>query len=332
MAVCQEQPKLPVRGCERERTAHLAACGPVQVKARVATADIDFMVEKPFGNARDTADLRRERRDQADPARRTLLARRCAGPSHHRNVVQTCSLLALAVAALAVCAPAQARIAKRLDFDTGNFRQWSAMQAVAGGATIVRRPRHQGRYAARFRIRPGDKPIGGNNERAEVVAHTGEKSGVTSWWKWSTFFPRSFRPVPSGINVFTQWHHNGSTCHPPVQFVISPNLKRLQLRVSGGRFNPATCWSSGGHVYDLGRLRRGRWLTFVFHVRWSPKQGFVEVWRNGKRVVRHSRVKTIYAGYTVNLKQGYYRRHASWSTVVYHDGTRRTTSRPRSLR
>jgi hypothetical protein len=236
------------------------------------------------------------------------------------------------VAALVVSAPAQAKIAKRLDYDTGNFRQWSAMQAVAGSATIVRKPRHQGRYAARFRVRPGDNPTGGNKERAEVVARTGEKAGVTSWWKWSTLFPRSFRPIPNGINIFTQWHHNGSKCHPPVQFVLSPNLRRIQLRVSGGKLNLNTCWSSGGHVYDLGPLRRGRWLTFVFHVRWSPKRGFVEVWRNGSRVVRHSRVKTLYSGYAVYLKQGYYRRHAGWTTVVYHDGMRRWTRRPPSFR
>ena len=87
-------------------------------------------------------------------------------------------------------------------------------------------------------------------------------------------------------------------------------------------------------MWNLGPLTRGRWLTFVFHVRWSPNRndGFVEVWRNGKKVLPLKRIPTIFAGHNVYVKQGLYRGHANWTSTIYHDGMRRYNARPRSLR
>ncbi len=243
----------------------------------------------------------------------------------------------LLLAVMIVAPPASdAKIVKRLDFDTGNFSQWTNQHALAYGAQIVRRPRHQGRYAARFAVRPGDDPIGASGERAEVLFKTGEREGVESWWKWSTRFPRNFRPIEGHMNTFTDWHHTGPSCHAPVQFLINgwEDPARLELRISAGRFNPGTCETSSGKSWRIGHLRRGRWQTFVFHVRWSSDRdrGFVELWRDGRKVVPFTRLPTLRAGYDVYLKQGYLRRPASWPAAVYHDGTRRFSSRPRSLR
>ena len=103
-----------------------------------------------------------------------------------------------ALVAVALAGTADARLLKRLDYDSGNFRQWRAKQAVPGGAKIVRSPRRQGRYAARFVVRPGDDPIDASGERAEVWSYTNERAGKSSWWKWSTFFPKDFRPAATG--------------------------------------------------------------------------------------------------------------------------------------
>jgi Polysaccharide lyase len=253
---------------------------------------------------------------------------------HQKGFVWAVSTLAVALSAVVAAPAADAKLLKRLDYETGNFRQWTNIQAVRGGARIVRSPRRQGRYAARFLVRRGD--VSASGERAEVLYKAGERAGSVSWWKWATRFPRKFRPYRGAMNVFTTWHHTGPTCHPPVQFVVNAfeQPARLELRVSGGRFNPVTCNASGGRLFDLGRLRRARWLTFVFHVKWSTSRarGFVELWRNGRKVVPFTRVPTIYAGYSVYLKQGYYRRPSNWPSIVYHDGTGRFNSRPRSLR
>lgn len=245
------------------------------------------------------------------------------------------AVLAALFAALLASGSAEARILKRLDYDSGNFRQWTNTHARPHRLSIVRRPRTQGPYAARFVVRSRDSPIG-SGERSEVLFQSREHAGITSWWKWSTRFPRRFRPIKGSMNVFTDWHHTGPTCPVPVAFRVNAWEKpaHIELKVAGGSFNPTTCNTSGGRLFNLGRLRRGRWTTFVFHVRWSPdrSKGFVEVWRNGRKVVRFTRMATIYAGYSVYVKQGYYRAPAHWPAAVYHDGLRRFSERPKSLR
>lgn len=238
-----------------------------------------------------------------------------------------------ALVAVAVAGTADARLLKRLDYDSGNFRQWGAKQAVAGGAKIVR-TWHQGRYGARFVVRPGDDPIGASGERAEVWSYTNERAGKSSWWKWSTFFPKNFQTGRHWWNIFTQWHHSGLSCESPVQFVVDyyGNRPRLRLLVNGGQLNG--CSPSSRRAYSLGPLRRGRWITFVFHVRWSPykSRGFVAVWRNGRKVLPFKRVPTLYAGTFVYVKQGYYRAPTPWTNTVFHDGLRRYDRRPSSFR
>jgi hypothetical protein len=220
---------------------------------------------------------------------------------------------------------AEAKLITRLDFDTGNFEQWTNIHALSSGAQIVRQPRKQGSYAARFVVRPGDDPIDASGERAQVLSKTGEREGTESWWKWSTLFPSGFRPIEGAMNIFSGWHHTGPTCHAPVQ---------IELRISGGKFDPVTCDTSSGGSWTIGKLERGAWQTFVFHVRWSSHddKGFVQLWRNGEKIVPFTRIATLREGYDVYLKQGYLRRPASWTTEIYHDGTRRFDSRPRFLR
>jgi polysaccharide lyase-like protein len=117
------------------------------------------------------------------------------------------AVVAAALVGVAASGTAEARILKRLDYESGNFSQWGAKQAVRGGAKVIRSPRRQGRYAARFVVRSGDDPIGATGERAEVWSLTRERAGKSSWWKWSTRFPKNFRVGRHWWNIFTQWHH-----------------------------------------------------------------------------------------------------------------------------
>jgi hypothetical protein len=239
--------------------------------------------------------------------------------------------LVLAVAALLLCAlaapvSAGARVIERLDFETGNLRQWDDVQALPGRVVIVRFPVRQGRFAARFFVRPGDDPIGASGERAEGFELTGEREGVVSWWRWSTRFPIGFRPVPGTWNVFTQWHHSGAVCPPPVSFDVRRTSRGSTIGMSlrGGWLNTTTCESQVDHRWAFTRLRRARWYTFRFHVKWcSCGGGFVEVWMNGRKVVPKTYTPTLYAGQFVYVKQGYVRGPAAWRASVFHDGLTR---------
>jgi hypothetical protein len=235
-------------------------------------------------------------------------------------------IVALTLAA-AFAGDAQALIIKRLDYETGSFRQWTAVHAVSGGARIVTSPVRQGRYAARFVVGPGDNPLRSTGERAEVYAMTGEGEGSESWWAWSTNFPTGFRPNRSAWNLFTQWHHTGYTCPPPIAFEVnnygSPAKLRLDLRA--GQLRTSDCQPAYKRVWDFATLRRNRWYNFVFHVKWSSSRsiGFVQLWVNGRLVIPKTHVPTLYKGMGVYVRQGFYRGRSSLTTTIYHDGLRR---------
>lgn len=235
--------------------------------------------------------------------------------------------VAVALAASAQIPPAPAAVVQRLNYETGNWIQWTGVQALPGRAAIVRSPVRQGRFAARFVVHPGDDPINSSGERSEVYALTGEHEGVNSWWAWSTYFPQDFRPNPGTWNVFTQWHHTGPVCSPPVNFIVdgSARPQRLLLQLRGGWVDPVTCQAQFDRRFRIGTLRRGRWYDFRFHVRWSanPARGLVALWVNGRRVFRRAGIPTLYPGQTVYVKQGFYRNDSGFSTAIYHDGLRR---------
>jgi hypothetical protein len=232
--------------------------------------------------------------------------------------------LAICVGAASFFASAaSAEALQTLDYETGNLTQWKAVQAKAGRITVVSDPVRQGSYAARFVVKPGDVPVGTHGERAEVLARTSEKAGVTSHWHWSTLFPGDFKPSPGSFNVFTQWHHDGSKrgCGPPVLFRVNTRpTPRLQLSVSGGKIDSG-CKNLSNRTWDLGPLVLNSWYDFDFTVTWSASagKGSVALSVNGDTVVPKTSLATLYDGYGVYVKQGYYRADANFSTVVFHD-------------
>jgi hypothetical protein len=236
------------------------------------------------------------------------------------------ALGAVAVVLVALSVPASAAILWRGGFESGNFSEWDAVQAVPGGARVVATPTRDGRFAARFEVGPGDNPLRCScGERAELVKHTGEKPGTTSVWAWSVYFPAEFAVRPGRRVVFTQWHDYGSGHPAPVvvRVVSTGGQDRLGLGVTGGR-------TASPVVRDwlFGPVQRGRWYDFVARLRWAPDStGSVELMIDGSWVIPKTSTPTLFvenAARGVYLKQGAYRA-VPWSgtTVAYVDGTRR---------
>jgi polysaccharide lyase-like protein len=220
--------------------------------------------------------------------------------------------------------PASAGIIKRLDFETGSLGQWSSVQAKPGRIDVVPSPVRQGRFASRFTVKPGDHPVPGG-ERAEVFWGSGERAGVTSWWRWSTYFPTGFHPNRGGWNIFTQWHHSGGSCTSPVRFQVQHGRHRswLKLEVWGGQLY-SNCEPQYKRAWTLGRLVRNRWYNFTVKFFWSPRpsRGLVVVRVNGQEKV-HAHTATLYKGQGVYVKQGFYRGDSSKTTTIIHDGMQR---------
>jgi len=214
------------------------------------------------------------------------------------------------------------------DFETGDLSQWeSAQSANPGRIAVVTGPRVQGRYAGRFEVRSGDVAAAGtgSGNRAEVLARRQDGNGAwpdsegsERYYGWSTYFPSNY-PVVRGWQTFVQWKNKGPGSSPLAMGVYNGRI-RLQAKTRGG---PATKLSKEPLV-------RGRWQRFVLHVKWSPdpRVGFVELWHNGRKVVRRRYRPTMYRerdGRVLPnyLKQGLYRSSGILRPqIVYHDGMR----------
>lgn len=211
-----------------------------------------------------------------------------------------------------------------LGFEDGRA-EWTPNQNEAAAAdrlTVVEEPVWEGRYALKATVRPGD--LVENGARAEVVLSTIQDrayEGEELWYRWATYFPEDwvFNPY---WHVFTQWHQGldygmGS---PPVAFCID-KYGYLYLTHMSGYYDSLQQWGAG--TMWRTPLVKGRWIEFLFHVKWSRSwtEGFIELWVDGVHVVPLTYTANMDSDGLVYLKQGLYRNRATTITqTVYHDG------------
>lgn len=183
--------------------------------------------------------------------------------------------------------------------------------------------------AFKFTVKPGDHPVGGS-ERAELsqsdVTPLGE--GTELYYRWSTLFDPSTLPSGSGAAkikslVFTQWHHTRKTPSavsgaPPVALEV-----RKRPASAGGGYMLALIVRQHPNR-DASPLwthpvEPGKWYDFTVHVRFSKKNGLVELWCDGEHFQREN-IQTLYpATPYVYVKQGLYRNDGIGTVnVVYH--------------
>ncbi|QSQ27496.1 heparin lyase I family protein [Pyxidicoccus parkwayensis] len=197
------------------------------------------------------------------------------------------------------------------DFETNSRSQWSSAQMVsADRLAIVSSPLRQGRYALKATVKQGDDPINASGNRNELVRMTREPVGSEYYYRWSTMFDSTY-PSAKAWQLFAQWHHEGDSGSPPVEFDVYGEELRLNI---GG---------SPGTIVWRAPLVRGKWLDFIFHVRWSPDSsvGFVELYLNGQLVLPKRNIATQFPGMLNYLKVGLYRNETIAQTgIVYHDG------------
>jgi hypothetical protein len=214
------------------------------------------------------------------------------------------------------------------DFDTGDFSQWQTCQAkgyngrcrgIGAGNDTMRilegADAHQGRYAARFTIRPGDVPPFGGGERSEVqsnaegaLVHEGDER----WYQWSMKFPEDF-PNPTGVwFIVLQWHSASGS--PPLAINIDRDGK-VAIGGDGLKGEPRRA---------IGPVRRGEWVDYTLHVKFSRDHdtGFIEAWENGVQTVPRYNRASMVDGENY-LKQGVYRDRGP-ATWVMQDGLRIT--------
>lgn len=209
------------------------------------------------------------------------------------------SLLCLLLAPL----PAVAEIVWKSGFETGDRKEWSSAQVVSGEPErlkVVTDVAREGERSLKATVVYGDKPIIASGNRNEVIKMTREEPGSEYWYRWSVRFGSTF-PSERTWQLFTQWHHEGNEGSPPVEFYVYGEEIRLTI-------NPPK-YGSPGVIPWRTPLKRGVWYDFVFRVRWSPdpKVGLVELYLNGKQVLKPLSIATQFPGMRNYLKAGLYR-------------------------
>lgn len=235
--------------------------------------------------------------------------------------------------------PAPAPIEFVGDWETGDWSQWWGIQWRTGGNladqfAVVTDPVRQGRFAARFTVRPGDKFGTTSGERCEVLwPGSAESEGDEYWYSWSTLFPVGWTE-PRGWGMFLQWH---SYLPAPGPVFFNARGNTAEVAVNAGPLTEAGNNGSFRVKYPLlGTLSKGLWNDFIARIRWSGTDGSIEVWHRVegetsylKRVDVHG-IPTLHSsGGTTSenyIKLGLYREVDTKTDVIYQDGFRRWQS------
>jgi hypothetical protein len=176
----------------------------------------------------------------------------------------------------------EARSAKRSSpiwraaYETGDLSHWPVNFCVASYSCRVSTDpaAPQGRYSARYEVRPGDAKIA-NGCRAQSSRGADYPLGEY-WFRVRTRFPKGYRSSDAYWQVIHEWHESASDGGVDLAMSIDAGLR------------PELSGDSEGRFYRYWRgpsLATGVWHDFVYRIRFSrnPSRGFAQVWLNGKR-------------------------------------------------
>lgn len=229
------------------------------------------------------------------------------------------------------------------NFDTCDFSQWQDMQGPEASFKIVRSPKVEGQCAAAITVGPWASS-GLVNPDADGAALRFDSApygtaGHTMWLHFSALLGTGYRATPGDWNYIAQWHNDkgwqqfGSQI--PFEYsnlcwmVQAQNgQSRIEMRIVGGlSVRQRTIRVIGP------RIVTNHWYDFLAKVTWSPDsdKGKVTWWLDGKRLYS-KHVPTLFTRpdgsiSTVYFIEDNYRRHASWDSTIYYDGTRIGRSR-----
>lgn len=169
-------------------------------------------------------------------------------------------------------------------FESG-FTGWKKELCCKHSAQIVSSPKREGNHAIKLTLYKSDPSRWAELKLNPVPANS-------EWtYRFSTFVPTNYA-TDTSYEIIAQWHEIPD-------FDLGETWRRppLNLSIKNGRFGVSNRWDpkpvnvtfkeAGVQGWKLGKVSKGEWTDWVFHVKWSYKSdGLLEVWKNGKLVVR----------------------------------------------
>jgi hypothetical protein len=137
-----------------------------------------------------------------------------------------------------------------------------------------------GKQAVEVTVREGDvEQIGDQStrvERADLDSGHFALRGQEVWYGFSLLIPREFPIVDTRLVI-------GSCKQSDVSRPI------MAQRYRNGEHTLTVEAQGRKEKYDLPPITKNKWIDMIYHLRYSTgKDGLVEVWMNGKRVVAYS--------------------------------------------
>lgn len=200
-------------------------------------------------------------------------------------------------------------------------------------AAIVTSPTQSGDRVAKFTLYKNDPEVATSRRselRLNAVANRSEY-----WYGFSNYLPSSFVKDRS-MEIVAQWN-----AKPDRNLGEDWRSPQLYLKTENGRWKIVRRWDSkplttnntpeDKETIDLGAYQTGVWNKWVFHVKWSyQSDGLVEVWKNGKLVLRKTGPNTYndkvgpFQKFGIYKPDWKYRPHRSKiaTRVIYYDNIR----------
>jgi hypothetical protein len=218
--------------------------------------------------------------------------------------------------------------------------------AKVGLVRIVDQPTRHGGHAVRFEV-----PRRLGSFRSEL-AMSPVPLFSDYWYGFSIFIPADWVDDPQDGDIVAQWHgafgedkkqfkvEGDGKGRPPVALSLHANRWEVAVNSSAAVVKNATDWAQYGsrrEKFELGQFRKGAWTDWVFHMHWSYKaDGLLEIWRDGKQVLKHDGPVCYNDPQGPYFKIGIY--HPAWKAfeaesfnqqkviiprkVIYHDEVR----------
>lgn len=209
-------------------------------------------------------------------------------------------------------------------FDNG-FSGWDLQVCCKSSAQIVTSPTNANERVAKFTLRKDD------SERRAEMKQDPIPANSERWYGFRVFVPLEHKKDPS-YDVITQWagrpdFDQGENWRIPVLALVTVN-DRLTIgnHWDARRVTPAR--DGEKEKWDLGPVEKGVWTDWVFHAKWSYRSdGLLEVWRNGKLVVKKTGPNTYNDKTGPFIKMGIYKpqwqanpeRSTTTQRVIYID-------------
>ncbi len=170
--------------------------------------------------------------------------------------------------------------------DAAGLNQWKKEVCRPDVITLSTSVRRNGKSSARFHFRKEDA-VKYNYVRAELLQDCEPEN--ERWYGFSLYFPSSYAadPMPESIVRCNGWpdFERGETWRAaPISIEIQNDRFNLYVVYSSAPVNTdkTATWIP---PQDLGAVEKGKWIDWVFHVKFSyQSDGILEIWKNKQRV------------------------------------------------